>query len=223
MNLAILTGFAAGAIHVVSGADHLVSMAPSSIKKSPSRALKEGFKWGFGHSIGILILSSLALLAKDLINIDKVSSFAELTVGIFLLVVGVWAIRSSIGLNIHMHKHRHTSGEPHKHVHLHFLGKKFHDRHTHTSTSLGLIHGLAGGGHLLAVLPALALPAFGAFLYMISYLIGSVTAMALSILLFSIASSRIHSRYLPLLMGSTGGLSIATGFYWIKNTSVEIF
>ena len=38
MLFSILTGFAAGALHVVSGADHLVAMAPSAIKK-PSLAL----------------------------------------------------------------------------------------------------------------------------------------------------------------------------------------
>ncbi len=32
MLISVLTGFAAGAVHVVSGADHMVAMAPSSIK-----------------------------------------------------------------------------------------------------------------------------------------------------------------------------------------------
>ena len=54
------------------------------------------------------------------------------------------------------------------HIHLHFLGRKKHKRHTHAATGLGVLHGLAGTSHFLAVIPALALPPVGAFFYMIS-------------------------------------------------------
>ena len=83
MLISVLTGFAAGAVHVVSGADHMVAMAPSAIRK-PRLALMDGLAWGVGHSAGVLILSILGILAKDLINIELMSSYAEFLVGISL-------------------------------------------------------------------------------------------------------------------------------------------
>ena len=220
MLISIVTGFAAGAIHVIGGADHIVSMAPTAMRK-PKHALRDGLAWGLGHSTGVLLLSTIAILAKDLVNIEKMSSFAEFIVGIMLLIVGTLAIRSALGVNIHMHHHKHGNESHHKHVHFHLFGRKFHGRHTHAATGLGVVHGLAGGSHLLAVIPALALPPLGALAYMWAYLIGSISAMGVAVLGISFASGRAGKRFSPVLMGSTGGLSIVTGFFWLQKTSSQ--
>ncbi len=222
MLFSVITGFAAGAVHVVSGADHLVAMAPNSMS-SPKSALKDGLAWGLGHSTGVLILSLMAILAKDLIDIERMSSLAEFVVGLTLLLLGVLAIRSSLGVNIHLHKHRHGEGPRHEHVHFHLLGRKFHRKHTHAATGLGVIHGLAGASHLLAVIPALALPPILAIVYMFSYLLGSIIAMSSVVLGISIASGKLGNNLSSLLMGGTGGLSIVIGLFWIQKTSVNLF
>ncbi len=67
MLISVITGFAAGAVHVVSGADHMVAMAPSSIEK-PRVALIDGLAWGVGHSAGVLILSILGILSNRRIS-----------------------------------------------------------------------------------------------------------------------------------------------------------
>ena len=219
MFISILTGFAAGAIHVIGGADHLVAMAPSAFHK-PRFALKEGLAWGIGHSAGVLFLASIAVLAKDLVNIERVSSFAEFLVGITLLVVGVLAVRTSLGLNIHMHRHTHGQDAGHKHVHLHFLGKKIHNRHTHAATGLGVLHGMAGASHLLAVIPALALPTMGAIAYMGAYLLGSIAAMGFVVVGISITTRGAGRKVSPFLMASAGVLSIATGIFWLHKSPV---
>ena len=113
-----ITGFGLGALHVISGPDHMVAMAPSAITK-PRVALKDGLAWGVGHSAGVLILSVFGILAKDFINIQKTSDFAEILVGITLLIVGGLAIRTSLKVNIHMHKHMHEDAGPHQHFHFH--------------------------------------------------------------------------------------------------------
>ena len=118
MLISILTGFSAGAVHVVGGADHMVAMAPYSIRK-PQVALIDGLAWGVGHSAGVLNLSILGILAKDLINIELMSSYAEFLVGISLLIVGLLAIRTSLKANIHMHQHVHGEEKSHKHFHFH--------------------------------------------------------------------------------------------------------
>tara|TARA_B100000700_G_C14660929_1_gene676344 strand:- start:13 stop:678 length:666 start_codon:yes stop_codon:yes gene_type:complete len=219
MYISILTGFTAGAIHVLGGADHLVAMAPTALQK-PRSALKNGLAWGIGHSTGVLFLASIAVLAKDLVNIDQLSSFAEFFVGITLLIVGAIAIRTALGLNIHMHNHIHGTGQEHQHVHLHLLGRKIHGRHTHAATGLGVLHGMAGASHLLAVVPALALPKLGAIAYMVAYLLGSIVAMGTAVVGISFTTMKVGRKISPLLMGFAGGLSIATGFFWLHQSPI---
>ena len=219
MLISILTGFAAGALHVISGADHLVSIAPSSIRL-PRAALKSGLAWGIGHSMGVLVISTVAILLKDLAQIERMSSFAEFMVGITLLVVGILAIKQSLGLNIHTHKHHHKNGSAHEHMHLHFRGKRKHGRHTHAATGLGILQGLAGASHVLAVIPALALPPIGAVAYLTAYLFGSIVAMSSVVLIISIASLSFGQKSLPIIIGSTGLLSILTGLLWLQRNTI---
>ena len=222
MLISVLTGFAAGAVHVVSGADHMVAMAPSAMRK-PRLALIDGLSWGVGHSAGVLILSILGILAKDLINIDLMSSYAEFLVGISLLIVGFIAIRTSLRVNIHMHQHMHGEHKPHEHFHFHSLGNKLHGRHNHAATGLGVLHGFAGASHLVAIIPALALPLVGALAYLCAYLLGSVIAMGCVVLGISFAVNKANKMFYPFLMRSIGGLSIVIGIFWLQKTSILTF
>ena len=222
MLISTLTGFAAGAVHVVSGADHMVAMAPSAISK-PKVALIDGLAWGIGHSAGVLILSVLGILAKDLVNIELMSSYAEFLVGISLLIVGLLAIRTSLRVNIHMHQHMHGEENTHNHFHFHSLGKKIHKSHSHAATGLGVLHGFAGASHLVAIIPALALPLFGAIAYLFAYLLGSVFAMGCVVLGISFAANKANKMFYPFLMRSIGGLSIVTGIFWLQKTSILTF
>lgn len=225
MLISILTGFAAGALHVVGGADHLVAIAPSALRK-PATALRSGLAWGIGHSTGVLVLSTIAIVLKDLVHIERMSSWAEFCVGVALLVVGAMAIRTALGLDIHTHQHTHQQNyghaHDHQHVHLHLRGRHQHGRHAHAASILGLLHGLAGASHLIAVIPALALPPLGALIYMAAYLLGSIAAMVAVVGAISLATLRVGRRALPLLVGSTGGLSIITGFFWLQKTSPQL-
>ena len=222
MLISVLTGFAAGAIHVVSGADHMVAMAPSAIRK-PGNALINGLAWGVGHSAGVLILSILSILSKNLINIELISSFSEFLVGISLVLVGIFAIRTSLKVNIHMHQHMHGEETPHKHFHFHSFGNKLNRSHTHAATGLGILHGFAGASHLVAIIPVLALPLLGALAYLFAYLLGSVFAMGCVVLGISFATKRANKMFYPFLMRSIGALSIVTGIFWLQKTSLITF
>ena len=197
-------------------------MAPSSVRK-PRGALINGLAWGIGHSAGVLILSIFGVLARDLINIELMSSYAEFLVGISLLIVGGVAIRTSLKVNIHMHQHMHGEEATHKHFHFHSLGNKLHRSHTHAATGLGVLHGFAGASHLVAVIPALALPLFGALAYLFAYLIGSIFAMGCVVLGISFATSKANKMFYPFLMRSIGALSIVTGIFWLQKTSILTF
>ena len=217
MQVVIVTGILAGFIHVVSGADHLIAMAPSAIAK-PKIALKNSISWGLGHSSGVIFLAFLAIFIKDITPLDKFSNFAEFLVGISLLFVGVFAIKNSSSLNIHSHSHRHN-GVAHHHLHFHSKAQKKHSKHFHAMRGLGLLHGLAGGSHFLAVLPALALPIPNAFAYLISYLIGSLVSMSIFTCLISFATLNAGQKFIRRLIAFAGGLSFSMGLFWVEKSS----
>jgi hypothetical protein len=112
MLISLLTGFAAGALHVVGGADHLVAMAPMSLNR-PVQALRSGLAWGVGHAAGVVVLALMTLLIKDLAHLEAMSAWAEWFVGVSLLVVGTLAIRTAFGLELHTHEHHHDGERQH--------------------------------------------------------------------------------------------------------------
>ena len=187
-------------------------------------ALRAGLAWGAGHSLGVVVLALVAIGFKDLIHVEAMSSWAEFLVGVALLVVGVLAIRTAFGLELHTHEHRHDAGaSTHQHLHLHVRGQSNHRRHAHAASGLGLLHGLAGASHLIAVIPALALPPLGALAYLLAYLAGSIAAMAAVVVVVSLLTLKSSARLLPALVGLTGGLSIVTGAIWLQKTSSVVF
>ena len=223
MQAVILTGLVAGFVHVVSGADHLIAMAPAAIN-NPQKALKNSFSWGLGHSSGILLLAFLAIFIKDITSLNKFSNFAEFLVGISLLIVGVFAIKNSFQLSIHSHSHEHENGIAHRHFHLHVKEQKNNNnKHSHALTGLGLLHGIAGGSHFLAVLPALALPLTSACLYLISYLIGSLISMNLFTCLISFTTFKASQKFIKRLIAVAGGLSFSLGLLWIQRSASVFF
>ena len=219
MQVVILTGILAGFVHVVSGADHLIAMAPSAIT-SPKIALRNSISWGLGHSTGVFFLAFLGIFIKDITPLDKFSNLAEFLVGISLLIIGAFALKNSLNLNIHSHSHQHD-GVAHHHLHFHNKAQKKHNKHSHALTGLGLLHGMAGGSHFLAVLPALALPIPNAFAYLISYLIGSLVSMGLFNCLISVSILNAGKKFIRRIVAFAGGLSLAMGLFWVqKSTSL---
>ncbi len=217
MQVVIVTGIFAGFIHVVSGADHLIAMAPSAIT-SPKHAARNSISWGLGHSSGVMFLAFLAIFIKDITPLNKFSNFAEFLVGISLLVVGVFAIKNSLNLNIHSHSHQHN-GVAHHHLHFHSEDQEKNNKHSHALKGLGLLHGLAGGSHFLAVLPALALPLPNAFAYLLSYLTGSLASMFLFSCLISITTLKAEQKLIRRLIAFAGGLSFSMGLFWIQKST----
>ena len=220
MPAVILTGIIAGLVHVFSGADHLIAMAPSAIN-TPKIAFRNSFSWGLGHSSGVVLLTVLAIFIKDITPLNRFSNIAELLVGISLLFVGLFAIKNSFQLSIHSHSHKHENGFYHRHYHFHFNEHKNTNKHSHALTGLGLLHGIAGGSHYLAILPALALSLTNAFAYLVSYLIGSLISMNLFTCLISFTTFNIGQKFIKRLIVFAGGLSFSMGLFWIqKSTSL---
>ncbi|MDC1141725.1 hypothetical protein OAU50_01415 [Planctomycetota bacterium] len=180
----VLAGLVAGLLHVVLGVDHLAALMPLSHGKS-IKAAWLGFRWGIGHSIGVVIVAIAVLILRDKVSgefFDTVGTWGERVVGALLIGFGIWGIRVALKGNLHAHDHGHDSDE-HSHLHFHTKG---HDEstsqphsHKHAAFGAGTLHGMAGMSHLFGVMPALALGRDLAGVYLLSYAIGSTLCMTI--------------------------------------------
>jgi ABC-type nickel/cobalt efflux system permease component RcnA len=194
----VLTGFLAGLVHVLSGPDHLAALAPFTVDR-PRKALRVGIQWALGHSCGVTVIALASFLLREIIPVALISSWSERIVGVLLIAIGVWALRKALATRIHAHAHTHD-GEHHTHIHVHGSGHAHGEHpthfHSHAALGIGTVHGLAGGSHLLGVLPILASPSrLSAASYLIAFALGTV----LGIGLFAVALGAFAGRF-----GGTG-------------------
>ena len=221
MLLAFLAGTLAGAVHVVSGPDHLVAVIPFSIR-GQGRAWRVGLSWGIGHTLGVAAIGALALLLRGALPLEAISARSEQLVGVVLVLIGLWTVRSALRHRVHAHPHDHD-GVPHVHFHIH-RGPQAHDAthahdHDHAPLGVGALHGLAGSAHLVGVLPALALPTTAsAVSYLAGYGAGTIGAMTVFAHLVGRMSGRLSGHgpeaVRHLMMGA-GVLAVAVGVVWL--------
>lgn len=152
----LLTGILAGSVHVFSGPDHLAAVAPFTAN-NPRRGWKIGLWWGMGHTSSLIALAMLAFLLKSYLPTEGLSQWSEKLVGIVLIGVGLWSFRKAISQKVHYRVHEHD-GTSHAHYHIPVTEIKNKKPHTHAPLGIGVLHGFAGSAHLLAIIPALALP-----------------------------------------------------------------
>ena len=86
----------------------------------------------------------------------------------------------------------------------------------HAALGVGMLHGAAGTGHLLGVVPALALETTAAvLLYLGCYLVGAVVSMALFGAALGALAERGGARVVQSLMVASGVVAIAVGAWWL--------
>mmetsp|Transcript_14677 Transcript_14677/g.20266 ORF Transcript_14677/g.20266 Transcript_14677/m.20266 type:complete len:248 (+) Transcript_14677:247-990(+) len=231
----LVAGFAAGMLHVVSGPDHVAALAPLAVRNR-LHAMRTGAVWGAGHGTGVLILGSLGIFARHLIDINFLSRWSEWFVGMMLLAIGLWAARQTFIL------HRQGFGRtkrgslissssfsslPTEPLSPSEKGKvQLRDdtaaaapKHAgSTAFGVGVLHGAAGTGHIFGVLPSLALPPVEAAVYLVSYLVAAILAMSgVGCLLGSIGDIG-GPKAILYLMGTSSAVAITIGIWWILRT-----
>lgn len=182
---AVAGGVAMGTLHVVTGADHISAVASLAVGNSPSRAFALGARWGAGHSVGLLcvFLVLLALRVEtDEAFMRVASRWMGLCVGAFMVALGVYGVRE-VDQRLRDAEVADGGGEDgrdEERARL-FAARKDDDRaldddekrlnekneknKTGGSSFLtgwlailaGVVHGAAGPGAILGVLPAMAL------------------------------------------------------------------
>ncbi|MFB3052141.1 MAG: sulfite exporter TauE/SafE family protein [Acidimicrobiia bacterium] len=209
----ILTGLAAGILHVFSGVDHLAALAPIAVQ-DPSQAGRIGGFWGLGHGIGVTVVGGVGLLLRSLADITAWSMWAEFIVGFLLIGVGFWAIYRAGRVEIHDHPHVHDAIS-HRHLHPHEPDDRTHH---HAALGVGIFHGMAGSGYLFGVLPALALPTTQAVIYLVAFLLASVVGMSMFAFGLGVMVRRSGSEWVTRLMYGSGVLAVVVGVFWVINS-----
>lgn len=223
--LTILSGLAAGAAHVVAGPDHLAALAPIAVDR-PGKAGMLGLRWGIGHGVGVVLVGCLGMLGRAAIDVELLSGWAEFIVGFTLIAVGLWAFKRAGKVVVHTHAHDHDHDhdhDHHNHAHFHVHASEVdhddpeaHRGHSHAAFVVGLLHGAAGTGHLLGVLPSLALPPAYAAVYLAAYFVAAVGAMVLFGLILGRLTQRGNPRTVQRLMYSSCTLSVLLGLVWVQ-------
>ena len=134
--LPLATALLLGFQHALE-ADHMVAVTTFvADKPTAPHALRFGFRWGFGHSLAVIAFGGI-LLATGLSWPARYDAVGEGIVGLMLIGLGVWAIRTARKLHFHpptghgdhAHLHAHPAPSP---VHEH--GHDRHHPHAHDLT-----------------------------------------------------------------------------------------
>ena len=180
----LLLALGLGMLHALD-ADHVIAVTGlSSIgleQQDKKLNRKQGIifcsRWAMGHG-GALIVIGSAVMFLGIAIPETLSHYAENSVGIVLVSLGVyvlWEIRRN---EVHIHFHQHEDGRRHMHWHTHKQAANGKHKHEHTPVLVGLLHGVAGSAPLLVLLPLakMSSPWVG-IMYLILFAIGVFIAM----------------------------------------------
>lgn len=199
--------------------DHVVAVS-TLIADQPNarRATLLGAVWGVGHSISLLAVGGVLLLLRLELP-ERVENAFEVMIALMLVLLGVLSIVRALRLGRqgehreHAHRHvHHVHAAPPEHVHVGAwsLAKR--------PLLIGLVHGLAGSGALVALAMANMPSLSSGLVYMLCFGVGSVMGMSLltglaGLPLRKLSANRRYQVVLGVLAGSLS-ISAACVFVW---------
>ena len=187
-----LGGVFAGGLHSVTGPDHLAALLPICIGKRWWLSVYTGFYWGMGHGIGAALVGALAFAVRGALNVDLFSTYMEAAVGISIMVIGLSGIAEAREWS-----REHVDGPTASNAHhdLDVILETEREQSVPSTLITGVLHGCTGTGHLLGVMPALAMPSWlCASAYLTSFGFGTMVAMSLFTAVVGEASAQLSTR-----------------------------
>ncbi|MDQ3697936.1 MAG: sulfite exporter TauE/SafE family protein [Gemmatimonadota bacterium] len=210
----VLTAIALGALHSFAP-DHLAAVG-LFVSRAPSwrRALALGVRWGIGHSATIVLLG--AALAWSGVQVPPHFETAmERLVGATLVVLGAVALGRAYRVHGHWHTH---DGATHAHLHAHHRGPS-HDHDHRALLGVGALHGFAGAGALVVLIPVTtsASPRHS-LIFLAAFGLGTVLSMSLfgaaaGWLIASASRAWAVAARSAAALGGAG--SVAVGLWWL--------
>lgn len=188
-------GFALGMRHALE-ADHAAAVASLALRsRSLSHTIRQGLAWGIGHTLTLLLFSSVVLIL-GLVIPEQFAEALECAVGVMLIGLGFDVLRRMWKERIHFHIHQHPDEPPHFHAHAHHTREShaapMAHRHVHPSgfpyraLLVGLMHGMAGSAALIVLTLQTVISPADAISYILMFGLGSTLGMGLFSLVMAI-------------------------------------
>jgi sulfite exporter TauE/SafE len=221
LTLLLAGGFGLGLLHSFDP-DHLAAMS-TLVGRHHRSTVADFFKgviWGLGHTVSLLVFGAALVIIGARLS-GGVEQMFEAGVGVLLIVLGLWRLHDARH-GPHLHPHRH-GGDKHAHVHLHPRGHAHeeptaHAHHSHAPFWIGILHGLAGTGGVMVLLPVVVIHDVGHyFLYIAAFGLGSIASMGVFCAGLGGAMSALRARWDNAgrwLAGIAGTLSLGVGIFW---------
>jgi ABC-type nickel/cobalt efflux system permease component RcnA len=234
----ILTALALGFLHALE-VDHMLAVT-TFVADGPALrvAARFGLRWGIGHSLAVLLVGG-ALLVTGLRWPERYDAIGEGVVGLMLMALGLWAIRSSRKLHLHRpaehgdHAHLHLhhdagASAPHDHphppaqaptrAHHHAAADRVH-AHGQGVTLVGLMHGLAGSSAVAALVPVTLIQRRDVGVaYLLVFGLGVTAGMIVYAMVAALAMRQAASRSLlwgKRAAGLVGAAGMVVGGWWV--------
>ena len=215
-------GFLVGLRHAFE-ADHAAALATLATKNhSVAHTIKQGIVWGLGHTITLLLFSSLVFLLETVVP-KHLAQGLEFLVGCMLVGLGIDVLRKLRKERIHFHIHQHSNQPPHFHAHSH-KGEKIHSSSSHDhhhsqsfpyrALLVGCMHGMAGSAALILLTLQTTLSPLTSLFYVAIFGVGSIAGMALLSLVIAMPlrhSARTFTRIHSGLQYCIGTITIILG------------
>jgi hypothetical protein len=206
--LGLVWGFAQGVRHAVEP-DHLAAVSTLiAERRSPRSAAGYAIVWGAGHAVVLLVVGGALLLLRERMP-ERVAAIFELIVAAMLVVLGFRALKHALIAG------RTAAVRP--------GGHEIAEGTVRGSSGLaprplivGCIHGLAGSGALVALVVAQMRSLVAGLVYIVVYGSGAALGMAALAGLAGVPLARLvqTKRGVPVVLGTTGTLSLALGLAW---------
>ena len=213
MFLILITSLSLGLLHAFD-ADHIMAVSSLSTRKFSAKqlALFCG-RWAIGHGATVCVLASILILFDWQLS-ESAALWAERLIGAMLLSVGLLIVFRCFKPEptLTLRAHHHDDGTRHTHLVI----SNHHENHL--PVLVGIVHGVAGSGPLLALLPSLMAKApFVGVAYVLIFSLGVLLSMICFGLVLGLVQINLqqHSerlfRYAKAALGV--GASVLGGFW----------
>ena len=194
--------------------DHMAAvLTVSTQSNSLSATAKQGAIWGVGHTITLFIFS-MVLMGLNIKIDGSVFVLFEFVIGLVLILMGLDVINKSKILFF---------GDENKNAKSSITPKNDETKLSLKLLSVGLLHGAAGSGVIIALVTTTIDSIYLKFTYIALFSVGLIISMSLLSILMAIPFHRrmkiIPFRYFKVI---TGTLALLIGMKILYQSSAQI-